>query len=365
MHARADPLRLYSTGLLAGAAGDPGVPAQAWAAHAEKEGVVGLLLDLPALQLPALAPQRQALREVAREVAVREMAAQVVTRQVLSLLDTAGIPVLVLKGRALAYWLYREPWHRPSADLDVLVPDKAVARQAVAVLRAAGYELVAGVGPDASDGFEVALHRGSGIAVDLHWRLLNTAVLERHFSWPELDAQARPLPSLAPGARGLGKVHALFHALLHRVTNLAKGDGDRLIWLYDIHLLAGACDAQAWREFVVLCADKGIATLCLDGLRAARGALGSEIPDGVEVDLAGLAEGETWQLDDIDQGAVDRSHLHALPWPQKVAWLRHKLLPSPEFMRYRYGVDGRWMLAKAYLGRWLLALRSAFGGRLG
>ena len=86
----------------------------------------------------------------------------------------------------------------------------------------------------------------------------------------ELWAGRIPIPKLQAQALGLGRVHALVHALLHRVTNFPSGTQDRLIWLYDIHLLAGGCSEEEWRQFLRLCADKGIATPCLDGLRATR-----------------------------------------------------------------------------------------------
>ena len=37
-------------------------------------------------------------------------------------------------------------------------------------------------------------------------------------------------------AWGLGAAHALLHACVHRASNLSAGLGDRLKWLYDLHL---------------------------------------------------------------------------------------------------------------------------------
>lgn len=349
--------------LLSGSDADPAVDASALAACAGQEGIAGLLLELPAFQDPAYAPQRAALQVVARQAAMRELAGTAQTRQILSLLAQAGIEVLVLKGSALACWLYREPWHRPHCDLDLLVADITVARRAVAVLQHAGFALVAGVGPDAADGYEVALQKGDGIVIDLHWRLLNHAVLARAFGFPELHEASQPLPSMHPQARGLGPLHALFHALLHRVTNLAKGEGDRLIWLYDIHLLAGRCEADDWRAFVDLCAQRGIATPCRDGLQATARTLSTLIPQDMDEALARLAQGETWQLLDPDHGVMDRAHLTALKWAQKLGWMRRKLFPSREFMRYRYGAAGSVALARVYIHRWWVGVRRALGGR--
>jgi hypothetical protein len=362
---RDDALYQYCASLLSGGVGDASILPQSLADCAQTEGVSGLLMGLPALAQAELAPQYDALRKGARNDAMRELAASVEASRVLSLLDAAGIRPLVLKGSALAMWLYREPWLRPRSDLDLLVEDMATAHRVVDLLQQVGYVLVAGVGPAATDGYEVALQRQSGIVIDLHWRLLNHAVLERFFPYVELAAEAIPLPGLYPNALGLGKRHALFHALLHRITNLAKGgvdEGDRLIWLVDIQLLAQACDDEDWQVFLRLCSEKGIATPSLDGLRAARDALGVVLPPKVEDALTNLAMQESWTLlDGIDQAAMDRTHLAALPWPEKIAWLRHKLLPSPEFMRHRYGVKGVFGVASAYLWRWWYGVKSAVG----
>ena len=356
-----DPILGYCTRLLRGGEGDPSIAPASLAATVQAHGIAGLLLETAPMSEPALAMQRAALMGLARQDAVRDMAATIEVRCVLALLAEAGIVSLVLKGSALALWLYREPWHRTRSDFDLLVPDKAAAKAAVGLLLAQGYELIAGVTPDIADGYEVALRRGDGILIDLHWRLLNTAVLARALSWHELDADAIALPSLHSSARGLGQVHALCHALLHRVTNLAKGDGSRLIWLFDIHLLAGRMGEQDWSAFLRLCADKGIAMPSLHGLRATRAALGTPVSVDLEAALDSLATAESWQLDDIDQGAIDRSHLASLSWKEKPRWLWRKLLPSPEFMRYRYRVNGNPALIAAYLRRLWLGIRRALG----
>lgn len=356
-------LHTWCARLLAAGEDDVSVDAAAMAETADREGIAGLLLELPAFQEPAFAPQRAALQVVARQAAMRELAGTAQTRQILSLLAQAGIQVLVLKGTALACWLYREPWHRPHCDLDLLVADITVARRAVAVLQQAGFALVAGVGLDAADGYEVALQKGDGMVIDLHWRLLNHAVLARAFGFPELHEASQPLPTLHPQARGLGPLHALFHALLHRVTNLAKGEGDRLIWLYDVHLLAGRMGSADWREFLSLCEQRAISTPCLDGLRASARLLRSAVPEAVDEALAKLAHGENWRLLDPDQGAMDRAHLSALPWPLKLVWLRRKMFPSPEFMRCRYGSAGTVALARAYLHRWWVGVKRGIGRR--
>lgn len=337
-------------------------------ALAREEGVLALLdaaySARASVGIPGL---RKALHAAAmRETAV-ELDRMAQARRVLSALADAGVDVLVLKGAALAYWLYDAPAQRPRCDMDVLVASQVEAERVVPVLMAVGYSLVAEVGVEASAEFEIALERrspgGNVHTVDLHWRLLNHAVLARGFGFEELWWHSIPIPKLHAQARGLGRVHALVHALLHRVTNFPGGRHNRLVWLYDIHLLAGGFCADDWQSSLRICADKAIAAPCLDGLRASRDVFGTAIPAGIETDLQAIATGEAWQLDaSLDQGAMDRAHLRALSWPRKIGWLWRKLFPSVEFMRYRYGASGVFGLLRAYLRRWWVGVRRGLGG---
>ena len=95
-------------------------------------------------------------------------------------------------------------------------------------------------------------------ALDVHWRLNNAALLSERFTFAELAAAAVPIPALGPHAQGLGSVHALLLACMHRVAHLPEGNADRLIWLYDIHLLAQHLIDQQWQEIVILTEERGV-----------------------------------------------------------------------------------------------------------
>lgn len=350
--------------LLVGAALDPSVDPADLAYAAESQGVAGLLLDLPAFDMESAAAFRKALLHVSRRDSVREMAAYAESRRVLDLLSSAGIAPLVLKGVALGRWLYSESWHRPCVDLDLLVVDQVTAQRVVALMLASKYELLGNVDPTEASGFEVALQKPGGMVVDLHWRLLNHALLTRYFSFDELAGSAQSLPKLHPDARGLGKRHALLHALLHRVTNIAKGEGERLIWLWDIHLLVQCLSADDWEAFLADVIGKKITTPCLEGFEIVHARLGTVVPESVVARMRNAARNEIWNLvGEVSQGAMDRAHLAALSWSAKPRWIWNKVFPSREFMRFRYGVTGGSSLVLAYLQRWWIGLRRAIGGQ--
>lgn len=356
--------------LVSKAISEPSPSVEVMLSAAAEEGILALLND-SVDRMPAefvSTELRVALRGAARVETAKELLRMSHAREVVAALSVMGIATLVLKGTALAYWLYPAPAQRPRCDLDLLVESREAAQRAVAVLQGEDYAVVADVGVASSAEFEVALQRRSpgGVVhtIDLHWRLVNHASLSRGLTFSELWAGRIPIPKLHAQAFGLGRVHALVHALLHRVTNFPSGTQDRLIWLYDIHLLAGGCSEEEWRQFLRLCADKGIATPCLDGLRATRASFSTRIPEVVEAQLQAMGTDEAWQLDAVpDQGEMDRAHLAALSWPDRLGWLRRKLLPSPAFMRYRYGAVGWIGLTLAYLRRWSVGIRRGLGWR--
>jgi len=105
---------------------------------------------------------------------------------------SAGLPLIALKGSALASRLYPHPACRPMEDLDLLVRphDLQAASHALASL---GYS-------DKSFGVEDFRNPDTGIVVDLHTELLNTTrIPSRRKAWsPDLDAwwrRACPLSS--------------------------------------------------------------------------------------------------------------------------------------------------------------------------
>src|SRR6185436_9926042 len=82
-------------------------------------------------------------------------------------LTAAGVPVVLLKGLSYNLTIYEEAGARPTADIDLLVPD-AARRTAFETLDRLGFEpRAAAPGFDEADYHEVAWARG-GVDVDLH-----------------------------------------------------------------------------------------------------------------------------------------------------------------------------------------------------
>jgi len=181
----------------------------------------------------AAAFRSNALRNV---LAARELS------RLLALLADAGIPVIPLKGLALAQRLYGDIALRSSGDIDLLVPPRhAVA--AARVLTANGYE-----GSFPLDffarhlvpaGIEYCLFKqgAPGCMVELHWRLLRGGASDRSAT-DDLWREARPCTILGAPAYSLTPDWELLSLSLHAANHGWQG----LKWLVDIDQI---CSAQA------------------------------------------------------------------------------------------------------------------------
>ncbi|MFQ5615918.1 MAG: nucleotidyltransferase family protein, partial [Anaerolineales bacterium] len=154
--------------------------------------------------------------------------------RVLDVLAKADIPVIVLKGAALAQTLYPDPALRPMNDLDLLVREKSIA-PILRILRGLNYSKVTEI----SSIFEhfVRSHqaiRNDAYLIELHWSLVvgkhdhrrpNLRWLWEHtvtFGYDNLR-MLTPTANVLHLAAHLGVQHGLFQ--LH------------LLWLYDLYLL--------------------------------------------------------------------------------------------------------------------------------
>ena len=116
------------------------------------------------------APLAEAFRRDRVVTAARNMILGQVAEECLRALAAAGIPTIVLKGLDYETRLYGAPGARPTADVDLLVPDEK-RRAAFGVLDRLGFEpRAAAPGFDDPDYHEVAWTR-AGVEIDLHMAL--------------------------------------------------------------------------------------------------------------------------------------------------------------------------------------------------
>lgn len=333
-------------------------------ARAHYHGVTVLLAEHVG-RLPGWPPT---LREAVKAEAVArhcwEAQHRLVIGEALAALRGRGIEAVAIKGTGLAYTLYGEPAWRIRADSDLIVAE-GDGERAANVLRDVGFMRSGGVSMTVASHQDdyVTTRGGNQHTIDLHRRLANQETISRLLTYEELRGGAVPAPALGRDALVAGPVHALAIACLHRATHrtspyyvdgTAHYDGDRLIWLYDIHLLAGSLSAADWRELALLATSKGLGATCLDGLDAASARLGTTVPAGVRgaLDQAGEPLARYLASGPLAQGWQDLAAIRGASG--RLRFLREVVLPPASYMRAKYRDAGftwlPWLYGRRALG---------------
>lgn len=188
---------------------------------------------------------------VAETLAVDAQTAKVVTA-----LRASGIEPILLKGAAVAAWLYRDGTVRTYGDTDLLIPAAARAETAE-ILSGLGY-----VGPPTLTTFPTPathwVHERSGLEVDLHTRLWGWD--DRRDLWIALQPHTISLPVGGASVRVLDDAAKAVHVVAHAVQHMLEGeqanaDLDRALAQVPDEIWGAAStvahEVGAWETFVV------------------------------------------------------------------------------------------------------------------
>jgi hypothetical protein len=284
--------------------------------------------------------------------------------RVLPALAARGCRALLLKGAALGRWLYAGPELRPCSDIDVLI-DARNRLAAHAALTDAGLR---------SDGYSHHDHASnqatysdpdSNRQIDLHWALSVVPELACRFDFDALDADAIELAQPA-GARALGRVDALMHAVIHYHAHRPVDDRP-VIWLHDIALLARGLGDRGWAELDRKVRHAQLAGLHAAALQHAAGWFPLEAPAELMRQWQSLGQGECTRTLLGAPPSPTRRLLHSLScitsMRGRIAYLRARLFPAADWMRGRYAANSSTQLARAYLRRWSAGLSQALNAR--
>ena len=328
-------------------------------AAAGEHGVLPLLADAAAAarwDVDLLTAMRPA---VAAETALA-MLREPELRRVLSSLASAGVTPLLLKGAHLAFTVYPTPDRRPRLDTDLLVRegDRDALKECLAAL---GYRPGPWVtGPDMKVAFTQFQYRrvdesGASHNLDIHWRIAVPKVFAERLTYDDLRRAAVAVPRLGPHALAPSLPLALVVSCLHRTAH--HGASMRLVWLYDIHLLAAQLSAPDWDVVVEQALSSGIAPVVGAGLEQATARLGTPIPPSVHERLrAGTAATDPDVLPFLN-GRPPQMQVALSDWRRitgaaaRVRFLQEHLFPPASYMRHRYGISSRAALPFLYVHR--------------
>jgi hypothetical protein len=306
--------------------------------------VAGLLYAHLQSGAPTPAPAFVAeLRAVALGQAGTELGQRAELARLAEALAEAGVAALLMKGASVAYDVYSDPAWRVRADTDVMIRerDRALTGTALAAL---GYREDTDLqGQFASHQAHYVRVETSGVRhlVDVHWKIANPQRFANAVTFDELTDLAIPLPTVGPSARGLGRVHALWLACVHRAAH--HYDRESLVWLYDVHLLVETLDESERAAFSALVERTKVRRICRRALDLAVSLFGTRVAGDV-LEALSAPEGSAAPEPSAaflnrDMRLVDvlRDDLRALPtWRARLTLLKEHVFPTEAYLRTTY-----------------------------
>jgi hypothetical protein len=373
-----DPLRLWFNRLMANKAQKPPelpLPAwQFWLKSVEKHGLSSLIFSQLRTCESQIRPPAEifaALRTAYFEEAARIMIRRTQLDNLLRWLDAAGIRPLILKGSALGETIYADRFQRPSADIDILVR-KGDYETARTILLENGYRSKRGdrsleMAWSCDEEFMPAVDEAARqYVVELHWALTSHADQLAKIDSDSLSARAEKVNGLNHNFRVLNPVDALVHASLHLFYKHITEP--RLIWLYDIHLLACRIESLGlWYEAIAQ-SQQWQARLALQNcLNMARRWFDTPFPDEVndpafkpaDLEETQLYNLVIYQLEHGRREAWLKKHLFQLKrlkgW-DKFHYLKSRLFPTRQEIEANYPRLRLWPGPLVHIGRLAMML---------
>ena len=295
-------------------------------------------------------------------------------KQLSGMLDVfqhAGIDILILKGPALARSVYPDPATRPSSDLDILIKPSQVER-AVVLLQDMGYRrktkrfrsfLKDIYKDDLFSPPEKVRHlRG----IELHWDLYALHGKTREVGVEDLFQRAVELKTPSQTMMSiLNPIDALMYAAINIRNHLPD---NRLIWIYDIALLAGQLrKTDDWKLLQQRCIEWRGRNALETTLKQAQDWAGISIPFGFEdfsqwpapvaVETARYRRpglGHEWFTDGVFINVIRILRFNSISSIfSMVTGVFTLLFPSADFVRAAYPPSHQWLLPLSYVRRWL------------
>ncbi|MBS1248790.1 MAG: hypothetical protein MAG431_00352 [Chloroflexi bacterium] len=297
--------------------------------------------------------------------------------RILTALEAAEIPVLLLKGAALAQTIYSDPALRPMSDLDVLVPFKEI-DPAVRTVKTLGYRSdVASLWPclERVLGHHDHLRNPHGVNLELHWSLTQAFNRDHTLTdwfWqhtkplpalsrdnPLQPSQARTvLPAECSGAQALSPTAHLLFLSAHLFLQHGAARGI-LLWLYDLHLMLITYPKEIdWEALLEQSRRLGWGPPLVTALAQLRETFRTDFPPQILDTFQPLrdAPSQEW-VKEKSQPNQSRAWTlwqkwRTLPWPGRAVYGLGNIFPSPAFMRKRYDPRPAWLWPFYYFYRW-------------
>jgi len=280
--------------------------------------------------------------------------------RIIKFFEQNSIPVLVLKGAALAGEIYEDIGLRPMGDLDLLVQRKDI-YAAYDLFEQLGFKkssIELWQGTDQDFWHESLLTNDEGRFVEVHWNLIGS----------DYDKKAPPIEYLWDHKQQIripnsDQIFFTVNDYIHIVygcAHIALQHGiseSRLIWYYDIYRLLGSLGENLdWGVLRDTAQELGWCTSLLLVLEKVCGYFDFPVPPSFMSELSKIHSADK-DLISENGLAHERSGraaqiISSLSWPYKIKFVISHLFPSPSRMRYRYNPKPEWIWPLYYPYRW-------------
>jgi hypothetical protein len=301
-----------------------------------------------------------------RQAAVQQALYDLAQAEVEAAFVQAGIPVLWLKGIALAHQFYPQAALRPMSDLDMLVPYER-REEALALAQQLNFDFY--VDDSHMIGFDEILNRklghhyhlrggiGDRVVLELHYRLLGidlTLITPEQMAWFWQQQQTVNGPygsfqTLKPDAHLL---YLCAHAILQHGLTVTV-----LRQFLDLHQILTQEDLD-WPALVQSAVDLKWTFAVEQALQISQGFFDTPVPPGVLEELRARRsrdENVTRAITLSSRGAQwerMRRALRNLPWQDRLRLMVRVVLPAPDYMLRRYSIRRRRLVWFYYPYRW-------------
>jgi hypothetical protein len=307
-------------------------------------------------------PIASAFKETYIRTLINNRRMQTVFREVAGALTAAGIPVMPLKGLALAQRYYGDLALRPMTDLDLLVSRQNIPL-AASVLRRLGFRAADGMG--SPSGFYaltsavVVYARSHSLSIEVHWELFGRQVYRPSLPASAAWSHALDMRVFDQRVRYLHPRDEIWYLCVHAAI---EHHLERLIWLVDIAELVDALPASwDWHRFARETSAAGVALPVVAALGYCCAHLGLAVPSDALEHLYAAAEAPQ----ELARCVRAQADLLSAEWIQMAAasvrgpreaaiFLRGVLAPRRATLEALYGHDAaRWhALPMTYTRHW-------------
>ena len=283
-------------------------------------------------------------------------------------LASEGIRSVAFKGAVLAERLYESLGERPMGDVDLYV-SPTEAERAEQTLERAGFRPWC---PDMTYGLSRRIRHArlyvgganDAQSLDLHWSLVGHADDRRapERDWVESNVEDVP-------ARSYSRLNDSAH-LLYAAAHMKLQHYDEaipLLWLVDLYQLAWrvSLESDAWRNDAERMGWDGALRAAL---RDVRSELDVDLPDELQAfaserrTASVLSESDGLHQPDA-RTRPERvwNELRTMSWRSKLSLARALVLPSPDYLRFRYRPQPTWTWPLCYFRRWWDIARNVIG----